>query len=733
MRRSLLGYIFQLLLTKLKPADIRHLLWQKRRYHLFITTFEKQGFAVVHPSTSLAKGVIADQIVEVTVTYRTWQNVYRQTSRLMRLSLSISIPADYVQIGRNDAYNMFGGVPGTDFIVDSIKSYNSLPNSEKTLATTEAVRLARIKQHEETPKDDFSEELQEIFEIPRVVYNNDIVCIPVRDIFTEEISRHYFKIDCDESPCILDTTSSFYQISSVSSNLPYAAQPQMFAIPEKMSATVERMRNIVLAHDEVEENPLVLLLFGAAGSGKRLVATHLAIKTHRNLIEMSCYDIWSEVTSQSEEKLNKLFEKAASFQPCILHLTSIDVFAYDVATNTTDPRMMAALRVWLEKPAQITVIFSCNSDKVCQLSSTLQSLVLYDFMIEHLDEDARLIFLSSWLTFELATYAARNTAGFVIAELINLIRDVHFRITTQKVDRPEISHVEWAIDKRNASFADAIGAPKIPSVSWDDVGGLEETKRTVIESIESNLHGTGLKRSGVIFFGPPGCGKTLIAKAVATEFKIAFLNVKGPELLNKYVGQSEENLRKVFERARQASPCVIFFDELDSLAPSRGRSGDSGGVADRIVSQLLAELDSLHQSPHIKVFVMAATNRADLLDPALLTPGRFDKIIEVKPGTDLESKVKILEAVTRKLHLAKDVDLHAVAEKCGEIATGAEMYGLVSAVVLEAIREQIHLIEAGHAVPSHMKGIVTQAHFEAALEKKRLEKRPTIKSASYAY
>ncbi|VDN24247.1 unnamed protein product [Cylicostephanus goldi] len=142
-----------------------------------------------------------------------------------------------------------------------------------------------------------------------VVYKNDIVCIPVRDIFTDEISRHYFKIDCDESPCILDTTASFYQISSVSSNLPYAAQPQMFAIPEKMSATVERMRNIVLAHDEVEENPLVLLLYGAAGSGKRLVATHLAIETHRNLIETSCYDIWSEVTSQSEEKLNKLFEK----------------------------------------------------------------------------------------------------------------------------------------------------------------------------------------------------------------------------------------------------------------------------------------------------------------------------------------------------------------------------------------------------------------------------------------
>ncbi|VDN24246.1 unnamed protein product [Cylicostephanus goldi] len=167
MRRSLLGYIFQLLLAKLKPAGVRHLLWQQRKCRLFITTSEKQGVAVVHPITGLARGIVADQIVEITVTYRTWQNVYKQTSRFMRLSLSTSVPANFVQIGRNDAYNMFGGVPGTDFIVDSIKSYNSMPNSEKILVTTEAVRLARIKQHDETPKEDFSEELQEIFRTPQ--------------------------------------------------------------------------------------------------------------------------------------------------------------------------------------------------------------------------------------------------------------------------------------------------------------------------------------------------------------------------------------------------------------------------------------------------------------------------------------------------------------------------------------------------------------------------------------
>ncbi|VDM70731.1 unnamed protein product, partial [Strongylus vulgaris] len=168
-----------------------------------------------------------------------------------------------------------------------------------------------------------------------------------------------------------------------------------------------------------------------------------------------------------------------------------DAFGLNLVEFFPDSRIMAALRVWLDKPIQITVIFSCNSEKICQLSSSIQSIILYDFLIEHLDEDARLLFLSSRLPLDMAKYAARNTSGFVIAELINLIKDTHFRMTTQNAEHLQLCHVEWAIDKRNSSFADAIGAPKIPTVSWADVGGLDETKRTVIESIESNLHGTG--------------------------------------------------------------------------------------------------------------------------------------------------------------------------------------------------------------------------------------------------
>merc|ERR1719510_2367720 len=213
----------------------------------------------------------------------------------------------------------------------------------------------------------------------------------------------------------------------------------------------------------------------------------------------------------------------------------------------------------------------------------------------------------------------------------------------------------------NSLVTDAIGAPTIPLVSWEDVGGLQEAKKEILDTIlvplkHPELLSSGMKRSGILMYGPPGVGKTLLAKALATECSLNFLSVKGPELLNMYVGQSEENVREVFERARKASPCVIFFDELDALAPNRGKSGDSGGVMDRIVSQLLAELDGVKsdtKSADAIVFVIGATNRPDLIDPALLRPGRFDRLVYLGIPSEKTEKLRILKALTRKFILSE--------------------------------------------------------------------------------
>lgn len=197
-----------------------------------------------------------------------------------------------------------------------------------------------------------------------------------------------------------------------------------------------------------------------------------------------------------------------------------------------------------------------------------------------------------------------------------------------------LSDFDEGLNIARSSFSDSIGAPKIPNVSWDDIGGLASVKNDILDTIQlplerPELFSSGLKkRSGILLYGPPGTGKTLLAKAVASSCSLNFFSVKGPELLNMYIGESEANVRRVFQRARDAQPCVIFMDELDSIAPKRGNQGDSGGVMDRIVSQLLAELDGMSGEGGKGgrggegVFVMAATNRPDLLDPALLRPGR---------------------------------------------------------------------------------------------------------------
>ena len=274
-----------------------------------------------------------------------------------------------------------------------------------------------------------------------------------------------------------------------------------------------------------------------------------------------------------------------------------------------------------------------------------------------------------------------------------------------------------AVEAARKNFADSIGAPKIPNVSWDDVGGLSNVKDAVMETIQLPLERPELfakgmkKRSGILFYGPPGTGKTLLAKAIATEFSLNFFSVKGPELLNMYIGESEANVRRVFQRARDARPCVVFFDELDSVAPKRGNQGDSGGVMDRIVSQLLAELDGMSDGDGGGggVFVIGATNRPDLLDQALLRPGRFDKMLYLGISDTHEKQLTILEALTRKFTLHPDLSLRRIADALPFTYTGADLYALCSDAMLKAITRQASAVDA--KIKTLPDGPVTIAYF----------------------
>eukprot|EP01083_Nonionella_stella_P269333 911178_1 len=250
----------------------------------------------------------------------------------------------------------------------------------------------------------------------------------------------------------------------------------------------------------------------------------------------------------------------------------------------------------------------------------------------------------------------------------------------------------------------------IPSVRWADVGGLEAVRREVLDMVElplryPELFADGVKqRSGLLLYGPPGTGKTLVAKAVATECSLNFLSVKGPELLNMYVGESEENIRTVFERARHAKPSVLFFDELDSLAPRRGQGVESGGVMDRVVSQLLTELDGMNKTTD--VFVIGATNRPDLLDPALLRPGRLDKCLYLGVSDTEETQTKILSALTRKFTLDKSVKLSEIVKDVPMNFTGADLYALCSDALLLAMKRKV----------SEIDEIVTQRNAQVSIK-----------------
>lgn len=290
--------------------------------------------------------------------------------------------------------------------------------------------------------------------------------------------------------------------------------------------------------------------------------------------------------------------------------------------------------------------------------------------------------------------AQAKDVGIAFEKIVKIANGGLVQLTPEDFDK--------AINDARNQFSDSIGAPRIPNVKWEDIGGLDTVKGEILDTIDMplkhpELFSNGLKkRSGILFYGPPGTGKTLLAKAIATNFSLNFFSVKGPELLNMYIGESEANVRRVFQKARDAKPCVIFFDELDSVAPKRGNQGDSGGVMDRIVSQLLAELDGMSggESNGDGVFVVGATNRPDLLDEALLRPGRFDKMLYLGISDTDDKQTKILEALTRKFKLSDEVDLASIAEKCSFTLTGADFYALCSDSMLNAMTRTANEVDA---------------------------------------
>lgn len=493
-------------------------------------------------------------------------------------------------------------------------------------------------------------------------------------------------------------------------------------------------------------NPVVVLLHSTQRNiGKATLASDAASDLGLHVFDIDAYDILAESGSAGDVKTEALFkaraERALSCGPSCTALLLRHVEAL------TADRMVTAIK---EVISNIRVLIATTTE-IEKIPDGVRSLFTHELEVSAPDEGEREGILRAIIQdrairlahdVDLASIAVKS-AALVAGDLVDiveralvarqdrleriisrsspvddgtLVRDVlisggeHVRCIA-KID------LDVAVEAARKNFADAIGAPKIPNVSWDDVGGLENVKDAVMETIQLPLERPELfakgmkKRSGILFYGPPGTGKTLLAKAIATEFSLNFFSVKGPELLNMYIGESEANVRRVFQRARDARPCVVFFDELDSVAPKRGNQGDSGGVMDRIVSQLLAELDGMSDGDEGAggVFVIGATNRPDLLDQALLRPGRFDKMLYLGISDTHQKQQTILEALTRKFSLHPGTSLHRVAQSLPFTYTGADLYALCSDAMLKAITRQASAVDAKiKALPA---GPVTTAYF----------------------
>ncbi|CAI5707184.1 unnamed protein product [Peronospora effusa] len=488
----------------------------------------------------------------------------------------------------------------------------------------------------------------------------------------------------------------------------------------------------VLYPTQLCDIPVSVLLSGARGVGKRTLVHQVAKQLGVITVEIP----FTELTGQSElhllDNVRSQVTKAQALSPCLLYISHF--FPVEKDNEEAELRIGAVLSECIRSLSQNqhNIPLIAGVEDVDEVPKFIRQCFLYEMHLEVPDQPKRLEFLqhvsaSTELDEDVdLAEIAQLTAGRTYGELSAMLADAGSlaieRVLGDETDASEqsledlvfgdsddlLSHhcsvsmkdMEKAVQIQQAQASSAnIGNASIPNVKWTDVGGLEDVKDEILDVVQlpikhPELFASGLRqRSGILLYGPPGTGKTLLAKAIATECNLNFLSVKGPELLNMYIGESEKNVRQVFAKARSCRPCILFFDELDSLAPMRGRGSDSGGVMDRVVSQLLTEIDGLSGGGNDQVFVIGATNRPDLLETGLLRPGRFDRLLYLGICNEKAAQLKVLQAQTRKFTLAENADLHAVIEHCPTNFTGADFYALSSSALAAALKDRVESLD----------------------------------------
>ena len=528
----------------------------------------------------------------------------------------------------------------------------------------------------------------------------------------------------------------------------------------KQLAQIRELVELPLRHPQLFKTigvkpPKGILLYGPPGTGKTLIAKAIANETGAFFFCINGPEIMSKMAGESESNLRKAFAEAEKNAPSIIFIDEIDSIApkRDKTGGEIERRIVSQLLTLMDgvnSREHVIVIGATNRPN--SIDPALRRFGRFDKEIDIgvPDEVGRLevlqihtkkMKLSEDVNLE---RVAKETHGHVGADLAALCTEAALQCIREKMgvidmeDETIDAEVLNSMAVTNDHFSDALGTStasalretivEVPNVSWKDIGGLESVKRELQETVQypvehpEKFEKFGMSPSrGVLFYGPPGCGKTLLAKAIANECQANFISIKGPELLTMWFGESEANVRDVFDKARQSAPCVLFFDELDSIAIQRGNGiGDAGGAADRVLNQLLTEMDGL--SSKKTIFVIGATNRPDIIDPALLRPGRLDQLIYI-PLPDESSRLQIFKACLRKSPVSKDVDLTALAKLTGGFS-GADITEICQSACKYAIREDIQKdierekreIDAMEEESADEVAEIKAAHFEESLK-----------------
>jgi transitional endoplasmic reticulum ATPase len=632
---------------------------------------------------------------------------------------------------RIDGYTRNNIGVGIDDIV-SVRKVNVKKAEQVILAPTEELNIVGLEDY-----------LPELLE-GRVVTRGDMIPL---NIMGRRIGFAVTSTSPTDAASLIDSNTEFI-IGSIpkaaAKGVPRVSYEDIGGLKNEVQK-VREMIELPLRHPEIFdrigiEAPKGVLLHGPPGTGKTLLAKAVANETNANFYSISGPEIMSKFYGESEERLREVFKEAEENAPSIIFIDEIDSIApkREEVSGDVEKRVVSQLLTLMDgiqSRGKLVVIGATNRPNAIDPALRRPGRFDREIDIGIPDEQGRLDILlihtrGMPLTEDVNLESiAKVTHGFVGADLEALSKEAAMRSLRRilpeiNLEQPKIpAEILNKIKITKQDFDEALRdiqpsalrevLVQRPNMGWDDIGGLQQVKEELAEAIEWPLKHANLfaeanvePPKGILLYGPPGTGKTMIAKAVAATSEANFISIKGPELISKWVGESEKGVREVFRKARQAAPCVIFFDELDAIAPRRGGSEGDSHVTERVISQMLTELDGLEDLKG--VVVIGATNRPDIIDEALLRPGRFDRILEV-PVPDKETRKHIFQIHTKKKPLESDVNIDKLMEMT-EGMTGADIAALVNAAAMTAIKE--HVRQKGGS-----KLRISMRHFETALNK----------------